>query len=87
MLVHLVARPDNLGIDEAQRLGLGVLCGAVGNEDAAGDANLNRRETDAGGVVHGLQHVVHERAHVVIDLRDRFGHAAKHWVGQCQNRP
>ena len=64
------------GIDEDHRGRHGVLCGPFGNvehDDAEHHADLRRGKPDARSLVHRLQHVVGEDAHLVVDDRDGLG--------------
>ena len=72
-------------IDQNERLRFGLLVLALGDVDhgePAGDADLDGGETDAGRVVHGLQHVVHEAAEIVVDALHRRTLQAQLAVGQ-----
>ena len=43
------------------------------HDDALGHADLDRRKADAGGVVHGLQHVIEQLAQTIVDGFDGLG--------------
>ena len=60
-------------IDEEFRGRLFIRLGQVHHDDALGHADLDRRQADAVGGVHGVQHVVHERTKIVINLFNRLG--------------
>ena len=54
---------DNLRIDEQLRLPrLFLVLDEIHHHDALRHADLDGGETDAGGGVHGVEHVVHEGA-------------------------
>ena len=66
----LFRRPDDLGVhEETRRFGL-VLARQVHDDHPLGDADLDRGEADAWGLVHGLQHVIHQGAHRIVDHGD-----------------
>ena len=69
----LVRRPDDLRVDQAERRAGLVLARDIDDDDALGHADLDRREPDARRVVHGLDHVVHQLAQIVVDPLDGFG--------------
>src|SRR5581483_11806826 len=64
-LLHqlLAAALVDLRIDE--HLQLIAALGDVDDDDALGDVDLRGGQTDAGGVVHGIGHVIDQRAHLV----------------------
>src|SRR3954464_4194182 len=77
---------DDFRIDEDARLGLGLAV-LVGLGEVHGDQpqrprDLNRREPDAGRVVHGLEHVVGKLSYLRRDLLDRLGDQTQLLVGQ-----
>src|SRR3954449_5416140 len=77
---------DDFRIDEDARLGLG-LAGLIRLGEVHGDQpqrlrDLDRREPDAGRVVHGLEHVVGKLADLRRDLLDRLGDQTQLLVGQ-----
>ena len=49
----------------------------VDDDDALGHGDLDRREADAGRLVHGLQHVVEQTPHLRVDTVDRFGNLSQ----------
>ena len=80
--VQLLRDPGDLGVDDEQRRLLLALAGEVERDDALGDADLDRRQSDAGGVVHGLQHVVEDATDLVVHDGDRLGDELQAGVGQ-----
>ena len=62
----LLGRPDDLRIDDHLRLARLVLAGEVERDHALRHADLDRREPDPGGVVHGVEHVGDERFHLAL---------------------
>ena len=66
------AGPDQFRVDQHQ--GLVALLRDVDHDHTFVDVDLRGGQPDALGVVHGLQHVGHQRADTVIDLRHRLGH-------------
>ena len=81
----LVGGGDDLRIDQEERVRLGLLVLALGDVDdrePPGDADLDGGEADAGRVVHGLQHVVHETAEIVVDALYRRAFQAQLAVGK-----
>ena len=60
-----------------------VAAGEVHDDDPLGHADLDGRQADAGRGVHGLQHVVHQRAQVVVDRRHRLGYLLQ-VAGRCR---
>ena len=79
--IQLFRRPDNLRIGDEQGLRLLVLARHVEDQNALGDRHLDRRQPDAGRVVHGLHHVVHELAHRRVDMRHRLGNQLEARIG------
>jgi hypothetical protein len=76
-LVHLLM-PGCVGdhrVDQADR-GCTVFAD-IHYDQTLADIDLDRRESDAGGVVHGLEHVVDEPAQRVVDMLDRLRAAAQ----------
>ncbi len=65
-----VGHPKKFGIGQADRvLGVFVL-GDIADDDAPRHRDLDRGEPDARRVIHRLQHVIHQRAHRVVDRCD-----------------
>ena len=64
---HLVGQADDLRVHQEQRIALLLFPGRVDHHDAPRHGHLHGREPDARRLVHGLQHVVHQPAHVVVD--------------------
>ena len=62
-----------------------VLLGEVHGHDALRHADLDRRQPDAGRVVHGLEHVLDQRADLGVDLLDRLGDEPQPLVGQDED--
>ena len=62
-----------------------LLLGEIQGDDALGRADLNGGEPDAGGVVHGLEHVPDQLADAGIDLLDRVGDPPQPLVGEDEN--
>ena len=78
---------DNLRIDEILRLPrLFLVLDEIHHHDALRHPDLDGGETDAGGGVHGVEHVVHEGADVVGDRLDRGGNALQQRIGQDDER-
>ena len=65
-----------------RRVGSGLALGDVEDDDAGVDRDLRRGEADAGRVIHGLQHVIHQRADPVVHGGDGPGDEAQAAVGQ-----
>jgi hypothetical protein len=78
-------RPGDLRIDEDLRLLLVVLLGKVHGDDTDRLADLDRRQPDAGRVVHRLEHLFDQLADAVVDLRHRLGHLPKTLVGESDD--
>ena len=62
-----------------------VLLRQVHGDDALGHAHLNGGEPDAGGLVHGLEHVLDQLLHLRVDLLDRFGDEPQPLVGDDED--
>src|SRR3984957_8334123 len=82
----LLRRPDDLRIDKKLRLRRLALLGEIEHDDALGDADLNRGETDSRRVMHGLDHLVHQLAQGVVDGLYRLARLAQPRVGQNDDR-
>ena len=54
---HLAFPPDDLRVDERDRNAGFVGGGNVDHDDAPADAHLGRRQPDAFGLVHGIEHI------------------------------
>ena len=65
---QLIRNPGQNGVDQAQRLIF--LFGGVHHHDTQRDTDLRSSETDAGRLVHGLEHVIHQTAQAIV----RFAH-------------
>lgn len=60
-------RIEDFGIDEIERSRFFVFAGKIHDDDALRDVNLDRRKADALGLVHRLQHIVHQSSDAVIN--------------------
>ncbi|MCY1436602.1 hypothetical protein D9M71_527310 [compost metagenome] len=83
VLVHLVGEGFELGVDEHPRLGF--VLGEVDDHDALVHVDLGGGQADAGSVVHGLEHVVDQLAHGVINHLDGLGDRAQARIGEFEN--
>ncbi|MNO88576.1 hypothetical protein D3C76_800310 [compost metagenome] len=83
VLIHLFGQRFELGVDEHPRLGL--VLGQIHDDDALVHVHLGGGQADAGGFVHGFEHVVDQLAHGVIDHLDRFGDRAQARIGEFEN--
>jgi hypothetical protein len=83
----LVRGLDDLGIGQHDRAGLDVLAVDVEHDDALQHADLRRGEPDAGRLVHRLQHVIHQLAHLGIDRGDRLGLLLETRIGRGEDGP
>ncbi len=69
-----------------------LLLGDVDGDDPLGHGDLDRGQADAGGVVHGLEHVVDQPPGLGINRFHRFGDQPEPLVGenndvaQCHSR-
>ena len=83
---QLLRMRDDLRIDEHPRLrrGLAVLValGEIHGDQPQRLRDLDRRQPDAGRVIHGLEHVVGELADIRRHLLDRFRHQPQLLVRQ-----
>ncbi len=75
----LLADRGDLGVDQHQ--GAGAVVADVHDDHPTVHVDLGRRQADAAGVVHGLQHVVDQPADLVIDLRHGRRPGAQALVG------
>ena len=57
----------------------------VHDHDALGDADLYRRKPDAGRGIHGLEHVLDQRADAGVDALDRLGIKPQPLVGKYED--
>ncbi len=62
-----------------------ALAGQVHDDHAHRLAHLDRGQADAGGRVHGLQHVVHQGAQCVVDALHVLGDELQLGVGNGQD--
>ena len=60
-------RFEDFRVHEIARLLFFPLAGEIHHDDAQRHADLDRGEADAGRVIHGFQHVIHQRAVLVGD--------------------
>src|SRR5205085_5603251 len=87
-LVHrqFLGRGKDLGVDEDARLRRGfavlVALGQIHGDEPQRLRDLDRRQPNAGRVVHGFQHIVGKLAYLRRDLLDRFGDQTQLPVGQ-----
>ncbi len=82
----LLRRPGDLRIDQHHRPARLVRLGEVDHDEALRHADLDGGETDAGRVVHRLEHVRGEGTHLVGDLADRLGHQPQLRIRQDDER-
>jgi hypothetical protein len=75
---------DELRVDEHLRLFRLVLLGEVHGDDAPRLADLDRREPDAGRVVHGVEHVLDELPVAASILADRLGESRSRLSGKMR---
>jgi hypothetical protein len=80
---HLGAARDQFGVDQHQRLVARFR--DIDHDHALVHVDLRRREADAVGVEHRLEHVVDEAPDAVVDLRHGRGHAVQAVVGITQD--
>ena len=57
----------------------------IGDDHPFGYAHLRRRQTDAGGGVHGFQHVIHEPPDIVIDGVDARCNGFEARIRRCDD--
>ena len=77
---------EQLGIDEDLRIVRLVLAGDVDHQQAARHADLNRRQSDAGRIIHGLDHVLDKAREFLVDALHRLALLAQNRVGQIDDR-
>ena len=77
--------PGHFRIDEHLRRLRLVLLGEIHGDHALRHADLDGRQPDAGGVVHGLEHVVDQRAQRLVDGADRLGFQPQPLVGKDED--
>src|SRR5437588_928238 len=76
---------DDLGVDEDVQL-LGTLAdGEVDDHEPPGDADLVRREADAGGGIHGDDHVVDQLLQRIVEVGHGRGEAPQDVVAEFSN--
>ena len=75
------------GATQAALMGLtlAVAMVEVHDDHADGLTDLDGGQTDAGRRVHGLQHVVHQRAQTVVDHRHGGGNRLQAWIGNDED--
>ena len=54
----------------------------IDHRHTLGHTDLDSGEADAAGVLHGLEHVVHEAPERTVDLRDRLGKQLQPRIGR-----
>lgn len=79
----LVAGPQQLGVDQHQALV--ALFRDVDDDQALVHVDLRGRQAGALGVVHGVEHVVDERAQAVVHGGDGRGHLVQARIGVAEN--
>ena len=77
LLGHFAFGFDDLGIDEDMELAAALADGEVDEHETLRHADLIRREADAGGGVHRVDHVVDQLLQRAVDLRDGLGRQAE----------
>jgi len=76
LVVHpLPARFDDLRVDDDARIFVDVV-----DEETALDADLRRRETDSGRLVHDTEHFLGETNELAVDVRDFVGNGLQHRI-------
>ena len=83
--VLLLGEVEEFRIDEVAGLRFLAVSGEVHDGDAQMDADLHGGESDASGVIHGFQHVVHEGAGGGVHLGHRFGAAVQERIGEGED--
>jgi hypothetical protein len=84
-LVHLLAVAfEDLGVD--QRHQAGSVLADVDDDHALMHIDLGGGQPDAGCLVHGFGHVLHELAEFVIYLGDRFCNRVQKRIGVTEDR-
>ena len=71
---------DDAGVDHRDEIVDGPTGRGIGDEHAEPDADLGRSQTDAGGGMHGLDHVVDQRLQIVVEV-DHLPRGAVQGVG------
>src|SRR5690606_34172706 len=77
---EFLAPLDDDRVDEAEWRDVRVA--DVDDDDPAALPDLGRGESDAVGVVHRLEHIVHQTPNLVVHGFDRFGHLAEDGVAE-----
>ena len=62
---EILSQRQYFRVHEIAGCGLFIRASKIHHDDALGHADLDRRKADAGGVVHGFQHVIHECAEFI----------------------
>ena len=75
--------PDQFRIDVMAHLGRLPIMGQVHDDNTLIHANLGCRQTNAFGGIHGLHHVIHEFAQVIIHRLNRGGFDFQARIGRC----
>ena len=81
----LVRLPGHFRIDEDLRRLRLVLLGEVHGDHALRHADLDGGKPDAGRRIHGLEHVVDQRAQRLVDRRHRLGFEPQPLVGEDED--
>src|SRR5262249_8235205 len=82
---ELLRRPQEARVDEYARLLGRILLGEVHGNHPLRDADLHLGEPDARGFVHGLKHIVDERAYALVDGLYRLGDEAQSFVRKSED--
>ncbi len=92
MQMRFLGHLDDLGVDEFHRLAglMDVLAGdrvavaplGVDDDNLLMDADLHRGEADAVRGVHGFEHVIHQRTHLVGDRLHGSGFLLEARIGR-----
>ena len=67
------------------RFGVRIVGLQIYDQNALWNADLDRRETDAGCIVHGLEHIGDERLQLVVEFGDGFGYGLEPGVRHFEN--
>ena len=83
--IDVVGEITQFRIDEEARLGVFAFAGEVHDSDAQMHANLHSGKSNALGVIHGLEHIVHEALDVFVDFLDRLGALVQERIGKGED--
>jgi len=83
VLVHLLGQRFELGVDEHPWLGL--VLGQVHHHHALVHVDLGRGQADAGGGIHGLEHVVDQLGKRRVEHGHRLGDGAQARIGEFED--